>query len=269
LTFTATVTRRTTRHLCSMENKSNYKRIIGIITITAGVLAAACMFVGAHAVEYNFEAFSEPTLLMQYAHNYKAAYLFLLLDMAGYYLLLLPVIFYIHQQFKFRSPWVPLLSFCGLAYVLTGAIGAAMLAAAWPELMQQYTATAGVGQETISLLFNTITNVVTKGLWNILEVLFAATWWIGVGILLFREYKVIGLLSIIAGTACLIDAISTMASWKVVSEVGLNIYILLGIVWPVVVGIHLLRKPVAQTRVHDSSTINFSSSIKKDTYEKA
>lgn len=252
-----------------MENKSNYKRIIGIVTLTSGVLAAVCILVGAYAVEYNFEAFSDPTLLLQYAHNHQAAYWFLILDMAGYYLLLLPVIFYLHQQYKFRSPWVPLLSFSGLAYVLIGAIGAAMLAATWPELMQHYAAAPKEDQYTVSLMFNVITDLVTKGLWNILEVLFAATWWIGFGILLYRELKTIGLLSIMVGMACMIDAVGNISMWKAVSEIGVNSYIALGIVWPIVVGIHLLRKPSAQASATNSTDSNISSYLKKDNYAKA
>jgi membrane associated rhomboid family serine protease len=72
-----------------MENIPNYKLTVGALTALSGLLAAACIFLGANAVDYNFEAFSEPTLILQYAHNHKQAYWFLLLDMVGYYLLLL------------------------------------------------------------------------------------------------------------------------------------------------------------------------------------
>ncbi len=244
-----------------MENISNYKRTLGITTITAGIVSAACIFLGAHAVEYNFDAFSEPALLLQYAHNYKAAYWFLLLDMAGYYLLLLPAIFYLHKQYQYQSPWVPLFTFSGLAYVLTGAIGAAILASAWPELMQQYSATPKADQHSIVLVFNTITHFVTKGLWNILEVIFAGTWWIGFGIMLRHDHKTIGLLSIIAGTACFLDSVGTMAGWMLVAEIGVNLYLVLGIVWPVVLGIHLLHKTGKPSQSVDTT----SYSIKKET----
>ena len=217
-----------------------------MITIAAGILSAACLALGAYAVEFNFEAFSNPVLVLQYAHHYKEAYWFVLLDMAGYYLLLLPAIFYLHQQYKFHSPWVPLLSFSGAAYVLVGAIGAGFLATAWPELMQQYLTASKGDQDFIVPLFATITSMVTKGLWNILEVLFAATWWIGFGILLRKDNKSIGILSIIAGTACLTDALGTMINIKALAEIGVNVYLVLGIVWPIVLGVRLVRKSFNQ-----------------------
>lgn len=242
-----------------MKNISNYRQILGIVTITAGILAAACILMGAYAVEYNFDAFSEPALLLQYAHNFKAAYWFLIFDLAGYYLLLLPAIFYLHRQYQFHSPWVPLFSFSGIAYVLTGAIGAAILASVWPELMQQYLTTQAAEKQTITLLFNTATHFVTTGLWNILEVLFAATWWIGFGTLLIRDHKTIGVLSVIAGLACLADSIGTIIGSKVLAETGVNIYLVMGIIWPIALGIHVMRRasdqppaysPVAIPEIH-------------------
>jgi hypothetical protein len=248
-----------------MKKISNYKRTLGIITISAGIVSAACIFLGAYAVEYNFEAFSEPTLMLQYVHNHKEAYWFLLLDMAGYYLLLLPVIFYLHQQYQYQSPWVPLFTFSGLAYVLTGATGAAMLASTWPDLMQQYSTALETEQHAIVLAFNTLTQLVTKGLWNILEVLFAGTWWIGFGIMLKRDSKTMGLLSITVGTACLVDSIGTVAGWKIMSEMGVNLYLVLGIIWPIVLGIRLIRQSAFPTAFHAPTT----SYVKSKTHVKA
>lgn len=245
-----------------MKNIPNYKQTVGGLTVLSGLLAGACILLGAHALDYNFEAFSEPKLVLQYAHNYKQAYWFLLLDMAGYYLLLLPVIFYLHQQYKYHSPWVQLLTFSGTAYTLVGAVGAALLAAVWPELMQQYLSASNEDQAAIIPLFATITHMVTKGLWNILEVLFAATWWIGFGLLLRRDHKIIGMLSILAGVACLLDSIGTMLGSDLLSETGVNIYLLSGIIWPIVVGIQLIRKSFTQPAGHSITTGLFSSTEK-------
>lgn len=242
LSLFATVFGPFTPQFCNMKNISNYRQILGVVTIAAGILAAACILMGAYAVDYNFDAFSEPALLLQYARHYKAAYWFLIFDLAGYYLLLLPAIFYLHRQYQYHSPWVPLFSFSGIAYVFTGAIGATILASAWPELMQQYLGAQTEEKQTITLLFNTVTHFVTTGLWNILEVLFAATWWIGFGTLLMRDHKTIGVLSVIAGAACLADSIGTMAGYKILAETGVNIYLVLGIIWPIVLGIHLMRR---------------------------
>ncbi|SDD93677.1 hypothetical protein SAMN04487894_11691 [Niabella drilacis] len=242
MSFSVITIRKAVVYFCRMKKVFTYKRVLGTVTITAGVLSAACMLAGIIAVEFNFDVFSDTTLLLQYARNSKSAYWFLLFDMAGYYLLLLPVIFYLHQQYKYHSPWVPLFTFSGISYVLTGAIGAAALAAVWPYLMQKYSGAPAADQYVIELIFNSMTTAVAKGLWNMLEVLFAAVWWMGFGVLLRRDNKIIGMISIITGAACLSDAVGTITDWNVLAETGVNIYLVLGIVWPVVLGIYILRK---------------------------
>ena len=225
-----------------MKSLLRYRSVVGVISVLSGLLAAWCMVVGADAVEYNFDAFSDPVLVLQYAHNYKAAYWFLLLDLAGYYLLLLPVILYLHKQYEYRSPWNTLFTYSGLAYVTVGAIGAAMLAATWPPLMQDYLAAPEAQKATIAVVFKAVTLLVTGGLWNILEVLFAAVWWIGVGSLLYSERKALGVVTIITGISTLLDSMGNIFSAPMLAETGLNLYLVLGIVWPVWIGIFLVRK---------------------------
>jgi hypothetical protein len=224
------------------ENMFSYRFTVGAITIASGILALLCIIVGALAVEFNFDSFSNPVLTLQYSKNHQLAKWFLLLDLFGYYLLLLPVIFFIHQQYKYRSPWMPLFTFSGAAYVLVGSIGAAMLAEVWPGLMQDYLNATAQNQETIALQFQVSTIAVTKGLWNILEVLFAAAWWIGVGSLLYRDKKITGMLSIATGAATFLDAIANMAGLHLLAELGLNIYLLLGIIWPLVIGVTIIKQ---------------------------
>ncbi len=227
-----------------MKYFSDYRFIVGAMSILSGLLALACIWVGAMAVEYNLEAFSDPILTLRYAHHYELAKWFNLLDLFGYYLLLLPLIFYFHQQYKYRSPWMSLFTFSGAAYVLTGALGAAILAALWPEQMKDYLTSSADNTSLNIALFKTTTLLVTKGMWNILEVLFAAVWWIGLGRLLYSDSKIIGLLTIITGISTFIDAAGNIFSVQVMSDLGLNIYLILGIAWPVVIGISLVGKSV-------------------------
>ena len=75
----------------------SYRFIVGAITILSGIIALWCLYTGADAVDYNFDAFSNPLIALNYSTNHGQATLFLLLDMFGYYLLLLPLVFYLHQ----------------------------------------------------------------------------------------------------------------------------------------------------------------------------
>ena len=129
-----------------------------------------------------------------------------------------------------------------MAYVLTGAIGAAILAAIWPALMQDYLSAADDNKEWVAGLFKTSTLLVTKGLWNILEVIFATVWWIGTGKLLYRENKWLGAVTVATGLSTLADAIGNMAGWSGLAEAGLNLYLVLGIAWPVITGICIIRQ---------------------------
>jgi hypothetical protein len=227
-----------------MKNLSKYRFIVGMVSIVSGVLALACILVGAMAVEYNFDAFSDPVLTLQYAHHYELAKWFNLLDLFGYYLFLLPLVFYFHQQYKYRSPWTSLFTFSGAAYVLIGALGAAILAALWPHQMLDYIAASDENTGLAIAMFETTTLIVTKGMWNILEVLFAAVWWIGLGNLLLSESKIIGIFTIITGLSTLLDATGNIFSIQSVADLGLNSYLILGIVWPVAIGISLVRRSV-------------------------
>lgn len=227
-----------------MKYFSDYRFVVGLISILSGFLALACMVTGAMAVEYNFDAFSDPVLTLQYARNYELAKWFNLLDLFGYYLLLLPVVFYFHLQYKHRSPWVPLFTFSGACYVLTGALGAAILTALWPEQMKEYL--TGENTSLVTVLFKTTTLLVTKGMWNILEVLFAAVWWIGLGKLLYHDHKIIGILTMVTGLSTLFDAAGNILDVQFLSNLGMNIYLVLGILWPCIIGISLVRKSLKE-----------------------
>lgn len=227
----------------------NYRKAIGYISILSGILSIACLWVGAIAVNYNFEAFSDPKLILQYADQFKAAYWFNILDMFGYYLLLLPLIFYLDQQYRFRTPWLSLFTNSGLCYVLIGAIGAVTLAVAWPPLMHDFLHASGDESKIITLTISVLTTIVTKGLWNILEALFASVWFIGIGKLLYNDQKVIGIIGVVTGIATLIDALGNVFDLKILAEIGLNVYLLGSIAFALGFGYRLIKK----TGINDGS----------------
>lgn len=249
-----------------MKHLTDYRFVIGAITILSGLLALACLLVGTLTVEFNFDAFSDPILTLEYASNYQLAKWFNLLDMFGYYLLLLPLIFYFHQQYKYKTPWSHLYTFSGVGYVFTGALGAAILAVLWPELMMDYLTASANDKAVIRTVFDATTIMVVKGMWNILEVLFAAVWWIGLGNILYRESKRLGILTIITGLSTLVDATGNIFDFPLLSDIGLNAYLLLGIIWPIVIGVSLITKTVNSK---PALTVNNSKTNKVSQYENA
>ncbi|MBS0030739.1 hypothetical protein ACTJJ0_26890 [Chitinophaga sp. 22321] len=219
----------------------NYRLSIGVTCLISVVFSIACLAAGAVAVDYNFDAFSDPRLVLRYSAKYHTAYWFNILDMFGYYLLLIPLVMYYHQQYKFRSPWTALITFSGLAYTLIGAIGAVTLAVSWRFLMQQYTDAGGNLEEVTEVVFLNITLIITKGYWNMLEAVFAAIWFAGIGRLLYNENKAVGITGVITGIATLLDATGNIFDVKILAETGLNVYLVSSIVFVLMLGVKLIK----------------------------
>lgn len=214
-----------------------YRVLVGFICILSAILSIACLGVGVVAVDYDMEAFSNPQLVLYHATHYRAAYWFNILDMFGYYLLVLPLVMYCHQQYKFRSPWAGTFTVSGIAYVLVGAIGAAALSVTWDSLLQLHLTAEGTAKETIEIVFVAVTSIVTKGFWNILETLFATVWFAGAGRFLYSENRFLGGLGMITGAGTLLDGAGNIAGVNGLAEIGLNIYLLFSIIFIFVAGV--------------------------------
>jgi hypothetical protein len=224
----------------------NYQRTVGIITVISGLVALACMIAGLIGVNYNFDAFSNPLLILTTAGvNVHAARWSMIFDMFGYYLLLLPVIYLLHDWMKNQSAWSRLITFNGLAYVLTGAIGAAILAVVWPYIITAYPDATVAKQEILKANFQLVNDMVYGGMWNLLEMFFAATWWLSAGVILYRnKFLFIGLLTITTGVFCLADGAAGIFQLAWLHGLALNIYLFLAIIWAIAMGVFLLKKPL-------------------------
>jgi len=217
------------------------KTLVGYLLVLSGVLALACMVIGLFATHFDAEAFSNPVKMLD-MENVDPLLLrwFMILDLFGYYLLLLPFIYYAHHTLKNKTPWAGFFTGMGFAYVLIGAIGATALAVIWPSILEQYPSASDATREILRANFSLATNFVVKGLWNYLEVFLGGIWWIGIGIFLF-ENRSLKIASILLGGACLLDSVGELLTVPILAEIGLNVYLLLGIVWPIWVGIKMVR----------------------------
>jgi hypothetical protein len=90
--------------------------------------------------------------------------------------------------------------------------------------------------------FQLFNDMVYGGLWNLLEIFFAATWWGSQGIILYKnKYSMPGVLSIATGISCLADGISGMFELPALHEITLNAYLLLSVLWALAVGAFLMQ----------------------------
>jgi hypothetical protein len=232
-------TRKPNRQMIPYSDKE--KKVIAITTILSGVLALGCLLTGIVATQFDQEAFANPVKLLEMPGvDVSQLRWFAVLDLLGYYLLLLPMIFFAHSKLKNKTALAPLFTSLGFGYVMIGAIGASVLASLWPSLLERYAMATVTMQEVYKADFIFATDFVVKGLWNYLEVLLAGVWWLAVAYFLIHQ-RALKIVTFILGTSCLVDGFGEIFQFPLLAETGLNIYLILAIAWPVWVGIIILK----------------------------
>jgi hypothetical protein len=71
-----------------------------------------------------------------------------------------------------------------VGYPLAGGVGVAVLAMVAPTLMHGYTDATAAGQALIAAQFAIVLQVVWRAIWQLLDAILLATWWLGIGWLL-------------------------------------------------------------------------------------
>ena len=134
------------------------------------------------------------------------------IDMFGY-LLLAVLVLYLRQRFH-DVGLIDLYSVAGLASVLIGALGAAMFATAGPALIREYAAASASQRYALTTTLSTLNQIVSIGLWQILEGIPAGVWLVGIGTSLYHTgrrrlslcaFVLGGLLLLLAATRILGD----------------------------------------------------------------
>ena len=225
-----------------MSDEQRFQRLAGVTTMLSFLPALASGICLAAAANFRLSALSNPSSLITIGTD--GAYLFrwgMVLDMFGYYVLLAPLALWLWKWLKPRGPLLmTLYTWCGLAYILVGAMGAILLAAVEPPLIIQYAQASGAQRETLHIVFTSFLNAVYLGLWNPLEALLAGIWWVGVGSLLRRERRGLGIVSILLGVGALLDAFGNLVGLEPIFLLGVSWLVLFFFVWIAWCGIELL-----------------------------
>lgn len=216
---------------------------LGIVTIASGLLAFLCVVVGAHTVRYDFEVFGDPIRLLAIEQvDLAGIRAFMVLDMFGYYLLLAPIIVVSHRLLALRTPWSATIVLAGIAYVLIGAIGASILTATWPPLLEAHASADVSSESAIRASFALVTHIVYGGLWNLLEVSLAGVWWVGFGWALRSSHPKLAWATILTGVFPLCDGLASMLGLGALHELFLDLYLVASIGWPIALGVVLIRE---------------------------
>ena len=217
-------------------------RWAAIPAVLAGPLAIGGLLLGLTLVDFDAEAFRDPETVLRLgedaAGRLRASYL---LVMLGSYLLLVPLALWYACALGSRDdPRWRLATVAGLTYLGLGAVGSCILAAAWPDLIEQYA--DGGDPETLVVAFRTATRIAEDGLQGAVQNLAGAVWWSLLATALVRAgRRGLGTLTAVLAVASTLTTLGALASVEALTLPGLTLTVLLVPVWGVWSGVVLLR----------------------------
>jgi hypothetical protein len=184
-----------------MNDEAKFPRIAAISAIVAAPVALASWALVILALSGNSEAVSDFADLIT-AGASAAGYFqvaWTITDTFGYMLLLAPAALYLWRWLSRRSPNLAALStISGFAYMLVGSIAVALLAGLAPPMMRSYEVATAVERETLLLIYRSLFDMVYYGVGPV-GWLFGGLWWLGMGFVLIRERRILGLLTVFLG----------------------------------------------------------------------
>ena len=229
-----------------MHDHPSFQRLAARITILAVIsyLLSVVLLLAVMNYSFSIEAFSGAMI----SAGSRGAGLLrwgMIFDVFGSYLLLTPLALHLWVWLRPKSPnHVTLYTLCGLAYILIGSMGAIVLSAVLPPLMNEYVQAATTQRDTLQVVFNSFLNAVFLGLWNPLEVSLLSIWLIGLGPLIQRERQGLGIVTRLLGFSALIDSTGRFFDMQTIFFIGSSGLFLLVPVWLIWWAIDLSRKPV-------------------------
>lgn len=226
-----------------MADSRQFARFAAVLAIAAAPISWASLVLGLAAAGWNGDALGDAAAILGLGPG--AAPLLRLsyaCSMFGSYLLLMPLALWLHARLRADHPhfsrWYTL---CGLAFLGLGAAGAAMLGAAWPELIRAYAAAAPADREGYVVVFRTATWLAQEGLQGIIQDAAGASWWIGLGLLLRVRSRGLGVFSLILGAALALNAVGNLLAVEALTSIGLAANLLLAPIWGVWAGLTAWR----------------------------
>ena len=164
------------------------------------------------------------------------------LDLIGYYLATGVLAYVLWQWLRPRNPLVADLSALAAGgYVLAGGIGAAALAMVGPMLMHRYTDAAPADQAVIAVQFAVLLELVWRAIWQLLDGIFMAGWWLGIALLVRADRPGLSRLSLALAAAAVVGVGANIIGLGLVRDVMLGITFALWTAWWIWLLVLLLR----------------------------
>jgi hypothetical protein len=197
------------------------------------------------AFQFRLDWFLEPTRIL--AAGATSAELFrwaAVLDLLGYYLATAVFAYVLWRHLRPRNPTIADLStIAAVGYAVAGGTGAAVLAFVAPALMQQYSAATAAEQVIITAQFATVLQVVWRSIWQFLDAMLLAVWWLGLGVLLRADRPRLARVSLVLAAAAGAGAVVNVAGLSFVRDLLLGVVFTLWTVWWIWLLVIFARQP--------------------------
>ncbi|MEX0625538.1 MAG: hypothetical protein WD402_03235 [Chloroflexota bacterium] len=142
-----------------------------------------------------------------------------LLDMAGYLVFALVVLYVGGRLQQGNALVVSALTVGGLGAVLIGAVGAVLLATIGPSLLLEYATAPASTREAARVALEALGRGVAAGLWGTLELALLGAWLIGVGWQLRQAWPRFGGLALLSGMGMVASSLRTGATGRILVDV--------------------------------------------------
>lgn len=211
-------------------------------------LAYASILILLAAINFNLEAFGDTSVFLQElvgggAMRLQWSYV---IGMFGYYLLLMPLALFLLNLLKPKSPnLVRLFTLFGIGYLLFGAMASAIMAIVLPAIVDAYSQATGDSLHILEVFYEAFRVAFTDGVWGVLNPSLAGVWWVGIGVFLQSERRLLGWVTILLGAFILLTGIGTVVRVEAGAIVAI-LYLSLAPVWVLWLGISLLTHALPQ-----------------------
>ncbi len=154
------------------------------------------------------------------------------LDLLGYYLPSGVLAYVLWRSLRRRNPVVADLSTsAAFGYVLAGGAGAALLAMVGPMLMHDHAAAASPQQAVIATAFTVLLEIVWRSIWQLLDGILLAVWWLGVGLLVRPDQPGLSRLSLALSAAAVTGVVFNILDLDLGRDAALGVAFMLWTVW--------------------------------------
>ncbi len=154
------------------------------------------------------------------------------LDLVGYYLATGALAYVLWRRLRVRRPLIAdLTTIAAISYTLAGGVGAAVLATTGPALMHEFAAAGPMHKTLIASQFAVLIEVVWRGIWQFLDAILLAIWWLGLGLLLSRDTVGLSRLSFVLSFCSGVGAMLNLLNFDLARDLLLGVVFTLWTTW--------------------------------------